>query len=89
MDGYDLFAYNKWANLELFQACRHFTDEQLDLHLPGASGSVRELLVHLVGGQQSQILRTQGRQHEDNSPARVRGRAWRRCWTSLSAPATS
>jgi uncharacterized damage-inducible protein DinB len=64
MYGYDLFAYNKWANLELFDACRRLTEGQLDLRLPGASGSVRELLVHLAGGQQTQILRTKGRQHE-------------------------
>lgn len=65
MFGYDIFTYNKWANLELFHACRRLTDDQLDFHLPGASGPIRELLVHIVGGQQSQILRTQGRQHED------------------------
>ncbi len=64
MDTIDFFAYNKWANLELFNTCRKLTDEQLDLQLLGASGSVRELLVHIVGGQQSQILRTKGRQHE-------------------------
>ncbi len=73
MYGYDIFAYNKWANLELFKACRTLTEDQLDLHLPGASGSVRELLVHLVGGQQSQILRTKGRQHEDEL---TRASAW-------------
>lgn len=65
MYGYDIFAYNKWANVQLFNACRNLSEEQLDFHLPGASGPVRELLVHLVGGQQSQILRAQGRQHED------------------------
>lgn len=40
------------------------TDEQLDARLPACSGPVRELLVHLVGGQQTFALRTQGRQHE-------------------------
>jgi uncharacterized damage-inducible protein DinB len=64
MYGYDIFAYNKWANLELFNACRSLTEEQLNFQLPGTSGSVRELLVHIVGGQQTQILRTKGRQHE-------------------------
>lgn len=65
MFNYDIFAYNKWANLELFNACRNLSDGQLDYYLPGASGPLRELLIHLVGGQQSQILRTQGRQQED------------------------
>jgi uncharacterized damage-inducible protein DinB len=57
--------YNKWANIELFRACRPLTDEQLDFRAPGVSGPVRELLLHLAGGQQTFVLRTMGRQHED------------------------
>lgn len=57
--------YNAWANRELFEACRLLTDEQLDNHLRGTSGSVRELLLHIAGGQQTFVLRTKGRQHED------------------------
>jgi uncharacterized damage-inducible protein DinB len=60
----EMFRYNKWANLTLLQACRVLTDQQLDASAPGASGAVRELLVHIVGGQQTFILRTKGRQHE-------------------------
>lgn len=60
----EMFRYNAWANRELFEACRSLTDEQLDTHVPGTSGSVRELLVHIAGGQQTLILRTKGRQHE-------------------------
>ena len=60
----EMFRYNKWANLTLIDACRALTDEQLDARLPAASGSVRELLLHVVGGQQTFVLRTQGRQHE-------------------------
>lgn len=32
--------------------------------MPGVSGSVRVLLTHIVGAQQTFVLRTQGRQHE-------------------------
>lgn len=60
----ELFRYNKWANLTLLRACRMLSGQQLDASAPGASGSVRELLVHIVGGQQTFILRTKGRQHE-------------------------
>lgn len=60
----EMFRYNKWANLTLIEACRALTDEQLDARIPGVSGPVRELLVHMVGGQQTFILRTMGRQHE-------------------------
>lgn len=60
----EMFRYNKWANLTLLQACRTLTDQQLDAEALGASGSVRVLLVHIIGGQQTFLLRTQGRQHE-------------------------
>lgn len=60
----EMLRYNRWANETLFEACRGLTDEQLDHRLPVASGSSRELLIHIVGGQQTYVLRTQGRQHE-------------------------
>jgi len=59
-----MFRYNRWANLAVFEACRSLTDEQLDARVPGVSGSVRELLLHVVGGQQTLALRTTGHQHE-------------------------
>lgn len=60
----EMFRYNEWANRELLQACRSLSDAQLDARMPGISGTVRSLLMHIVGGQQTDILRTQGRQHE-------------------------
>lgn len=60
----EMFRYNAWANRELFTACRSLTAGQLDTHVPGISGSVRELLMHIAGGQQTFVLRTKGRQHE-------------------------
>ena len=60
----EMFRYNAWANRQFFEACRSLTDEQLDTHAAGVSGSVRELLMHIAGGQQIFILRTMGRQGE-------------------------
>lgn len=60
----EMFRYNAWANRELFGACRSLTEEELDVHIQGISGSVRELLMHIAGGQQTFVLRTKGRQHE-------------------------
>jgi uncharacterized damage-inducible protein DinB len=60
----ELFRYNRWANLRLIDACRDLTDEQLATRAPGTSGSIGELLTHVVGGQQTFVLRTKGRQHE-------------------------
>src|SRR5688572_3318061 len=67
------FRYNAWANNQLFEACRSLKDEQLDFHGSGVSGSVRELLMHIAGGQQTDILRTKGRQHEGEL---ARGSEW-------------
>jgi uncharacterized damage-inducible protein DinB len=47
--------------------------EQLDARAPGTSGAIRELLTHLIGGQQTFVLRTKGRQHEGEL---ARGSAW-------------
>jgi len=60
----EMFRYNAWANRELFEVCRSLTEEQLDMQIQGISGSVRELLMHIAGGQQTFILRTKSRQHE-------------------------
>ncbi len=60
----EMFRYNAWANRELFGACRALTEEQLDMPIQGISGSIRELLMHIAGGQQTFVLRTKGRQHE-------------------------
>ena len=60
----EMLRYNAWANHALFAACRLLTDEQLDARIQGISGSVRELLMHIAGGQQTFVLRTKGRQHE-------------------------
>lgn len=69
----EMFQYNAWANQELFAACHSLTDEQLDVQAPGISGTVRELLMHIAGGQQTMILRTKGRQNEGELN---RGSAW-------------
>jgi uncharacterized damage-inducible protein DinB len=60
----EMFRYNKWATLTLLEACRSLTGEQLEAKPAGTSGSIGELLTHIVGGQQSQVLQTKGRQHE-------------------------
>lgn len=56
----DLFRYNKWANLELFEFCRGLSEEQLSAKVPGTFGTIRSLLMHIVGGQETFINRTRG-----------------------------
>ena len=59
-----IFRYNQWANGQLIECCRKLSDDRLDAPLPGVSDSIRTLLLHIVGGQQTFVLRTKGRQHE-------------------------
>jgi uncharacterized damage-inducible protein DinB len=60
----EMLRYNRWATVTLIEACRALPDADLDARIPGISGSVRELLTHIVGAQQTFVLRTKGRQHE-------------------------
>jgi uncharacterized damage-inducible protein DinB len=60
----NMFRYNAWANEALLAACRDLTHEQRQYHGAGATGTVQQLLLHVVGGQQTFVLRTEGRQHE-------------------------
>jgi uncharacterized damage-inducible protein DinB len=60
----EMLEYNRWATRGLLLACRQVSEPALDERLPGFSGSCRELVLHLVGGQQTFVLRTRGRQHE-------------------------
>jgi uncharacterized damage-inducible protein DinB len=59
-----MLRYNRWATRTLLEACRGLSGEQLDARAPGTSGSVRVLLTHIVGGEQTFVLRTRGRHHE-------------------------
>jgi uncharacterized damage-inducible protein DinB len=69
----EMLRYNKWANQTLLEACRSLGDAELSVVMPGTSGSTRELLVHIVGAEQTYVLRTRGRQHEGELN---RGSAW-------------
>ena len=60
----EMLRYNRWATLRLLEACRSLSEEALDYRMPAASGSVRELLLHLIGSQQTFALRSEGRPAE-------------------------
>ena len=60
----EMFEYNRWAMAELIEACRGLPPEILKTRVAGVSDTVGALLAHVVGGQQTFVLRTKGRQHE-------------------------
>jgi uncharacterized damage-inducible protein DinB len=69
----DFYRQNEWANLRLIDVCRPLTDAQLNATAPGAYGSIRNTLTHLVGAEALNVRRLGGM----FSPAiPSRGAAW-------------
>jgi uncharacterized damage-inducible protein DinB len=52
------------------------SDTLLDARPAGISGSVRELLLHVIGAQETLVLRTRGRQHEAELTRRSAWPGW-------------
>src|SRR5262249_23311478 len=66
-----LFRHNLWANLRLLECCAALTDEQLVATIPGAFGTVRDTLQHIVTAEQSYFSRIstgQLRRRPDDAP---------------------
>ncbi len=47
----EMLRQNTWANLGLLDACAGLTPDQLDATVPGTRGTIRETLLHIVGGE--------------------------------------
>jgi uncharacterized damage-inducible protein DinB len=56
-----LFEHNTWANLTLLDFCERLSDAQLDATAIGGFGSIRDTLVHIVGGEVSYVARVNGK----------------------------
>jgi uncharacterized damage-inducible protein DinB len=57
----NVLRYNAWATGALVDGCRALSDAQLDAApVPGSSGTIREMLLHVVISQEVQALRTTG-----------------------------
>ena len=52
-----LFSHHLWANLRLFEQCADLTAEQLDATIPGAYGSIYDILQHIVTAERSYFSR--------------------------------
>ena len=55
----DLYAYNAWANAQVFAVCRDVDQARLDEDAPGTYGSLTETLKHMVSVESAylQMLR--------------------------------
>jgi len=52
-----LFRHNLWANLRLLENCSGLTAEQLDATIPGAYGSIQDILQHITLAEQGYYSR--------------------------------
>jgi uncharacterized damage-inducible protein DinB len=60
----DLYAYNLWANAQVFASCRGVDQAWIEENAPGTFGTLSETLKHLVGVEASYVQMLQ-----DKSPA--------------------
>jgi uncharacterized damage-inducible protein DinB len=62
----ELFRHNLWANLQLLDACQALSEEQLAASAAGTYGSVRETLLHIVGGEEDYLSVLTGQPPSDS-----------------------
>jgi uncharacterized damage-inducible protein DinB len=51
----EFITYNNWANQMLLQACQKLNEDQLARHIPGAYGSIRDALEHIVRSEAAYV----------------------------------
>jgi uncharacterized damage-inducible protein DinB len=44
----EFIRYNNWANQQLLQACQNLSEDQLATTIPGAYGTIRDTLAHII-----------------------------------------
>jgi uncharacterized damage-inducible protein DinB len=47
----EFILYNNWANQQVLQACQNLSEEQLAAVIPGAYGTIRATLEHIIQGE--------------------------------------
>ena len=47
----ELMRYNNWANQQVLDACQKLDEDQLAATMPGAYGTIRDTLEHIIEGE--------------------------------------
>lgn len=47
----EFIRYNNWANQRVLQACQNLNEDQLAAMIPGAYGTIRDTLEHIIRGE--------------------------------------
>jgi uncharacterized damage-inducible protein DinB len=55
-----MYAYNAWANAQVFDVCRGVDQAQLDAAAPGTFGSITETLAHMMLVEGAYLLMVRG-----------------------------
>ena len=64
-----LYDYNAWANRRILDACGALTEEQFTRDLGSSFRSVRDTVVHILGGEWIWLERWHGRSHSALPPS--------------------
>jgi uncharacterized damage-inducible protein DinB len=48
----EFILYNNWANQQVLQACQNLSEAQLASTIPGAYGTIRDTLEHIIQGEE-------------------------------------
>ena len=56
----EFIRYNNWANAQLLAACQSLTTDQLAAAAPGAYGTIRDTLIHIVRAEALNVGRLTG-----------------------------
>jgi uncharacterized damage-inducible protein DinB len=56
----ELIRYNNWANRQVLDACRKLSESDLAAPIPGAYGTLRETLEHIIRAEASYVGRLSG-----------------------------
>lgn len=51
----ELILYNNWANQQVLQACQNLSEDQLAAMIPGAYGTIRDTLAHIIRAEAGYI----------------------------------
>jgi len=51
----EFIRYNNWANQQVFQACQPLSESELTAPIPGAFGTIRETLEHILRAEANYV----------------------------------
>ena len=51
----EFILYNNWANQQVLQACQNLSEDELATMIPGAYGTIRSTLEHIIQGEEYYI----------------------------------